>query len=101
MSDAARAAAQQVEAIVGEEVEREPRRRAWIWLVYAALYAVAVPWYWPKGYRGPLVAGLPLWVFVTLLAVLALALWTARVLSTYWQECSEGEGADDAPASRP
>ena len=32
------------------------------------LFAVAVPWYWPADYRGPLVPGLPLWVAVSLAA---------------------------------
>lgn len=91
MRDAARAAAQQIEAIVAEEVRLEPRRRTWIWLVYAALYALAIPWYWPVGYRGPLVAGLPLWVFVSLLAVLALALWTAWVVVICWRDRSESQ----------
>ena len=58
----------------------------WIWVVYALLYAVAIPWYWPEGYRGPLILGFPLWVAVTLGAILALALWTAWVIFNYWQE---------------
>ena len=81
MSDAARAAAEELEAIAHDGLGRDPRRRPLVWVVYAVLYAVAVPWYWPTGYRGPLVFGLPLWVFVTLAAVLALGLWTARVLA--------------------
>jgi len=92
VSDADRAAAERLEALVDEEVAAEPRRRGRVWLVYAALYAVAIPWYWPTGYRGPLVAGLPLWVAVSLLAVAALALWTARVLTSSWRDRSEAGG---------
>jgi hypothetical protein len=54
------------------------------------LYAIAIPWYWPKDYQGPLVAGFPLWVAVTLISVLVLALFTAWVIFTYWQ-VREGE----------
>ncbi len=63
----------------------EPRRVWWLWVVYAVLYAVAIPWYWPEGYRGPLVFGLPLWVGVTLLSVLALGLWTLLFITRFWK----------------
>ena len=69
-----------------EELVREPRKVRWVWLVYLLLYAIAIPWYWPAGYRGPLVAGFPLWVVVTLSAVLLLACWTAWVIAHYWRD---------------
>ena len=53
-----------------EELVREPRKVRWVWLVYLLLYVITIPWYWPAGYRGPLVAGFPLWVVVTLCGVL-------------------------------
>ena len=68
----------------------EPRRVWWLWLVYVLLYAVAIPWYWPADYRGPLILGLPLWVVVTLLSVIALALWTLFAITRYWKS-GEGE----------
>ena len=64
----------------------EPRRHALVWLVYAGLYAIAIPWYWPDGYRGPLILGLPTWTAVSLGATLALAAWTAFVVFRYWDE---------------
>ena len=64
---------------------REPRKVRWIWGVYLLLYAVAVPWYWPSGYRGPLIGGFPLWVAVSLSSVLFLAGWTVWVIHRYWQ----------------
>lgn len=67
-------------------VGREPRKKGWIWGVYLLLYVVAIPWYWPDGYRGPLVAGFPLWVVVTLGSALLLAGWTAWVIFHYWEE---------------
>ena len=63
----------------------EPLNVGWIWLVYAALYAIAIPWYWPANFRGPLVLGLPLWTVVTLLSVFALACWTAVVIWKFWR----------------
>jgi hypothetical protein len=72
------------------ELIEEPRKVRWVWCVYLILYAIAIPWYWPKDYQGPLVAGFPLWVAVTLISVLVLALFTAWVIFTYWQ-VREGE----------
>ena len=42
-----------------EQLVSEPRKVRYIWIVYLLLYALAVPWYWPEGYRGPLVLGFP------------------------------------------
>ena len=72
-------------------LKAEPRRRGWIWLVYLGLYALAIPWYWPAGYRGPLVLGLPLWVACTLGAMVLLAAWTSWVIFYCWRD---EEGAD-------
>jgi len=72
------------------ELIEEPRKVRWVWCVYLILYAIAIPWYWPKDYQGPLVAGFPLWVAVTLISVLVLALFTGWVIFTYWQ-VREGE----------
>ena len=65
---------------------REPRHVGWIWWVYLVLYAIAVPWYWPAGYRGPLVLGFPLWVLVSLGAAAGLAVLTAWVIYRFWEE---------------
>ena len=69
-----------------EGLRDEPRRHPLIWVVYLLLLAVAVPWYWPTGYRGPLVLGLPLWTAVSLGAVVLMALWTGFVIRLWWQE---------------
>ncbi len=80
-----------------ESLEREPRQSGWVWWGYLVLYAIAIPWYWPAGYRGPLVLGLPLWVAVTLGALVALALWTNLVIRRCWIDHGENEveGAGD------
>ncbi|SVD16712.1 uncharacterized protein METZ01_LOCUS369566 [marine metagenome] len=77
-----------------ETLEREPRSSAWVWLGYLVLYAIAIPWYWPVGFRGPLILGLPTWVAVTLMAVVALALWTNLVIRRCWIDW--GDETEDA-----
>ena len=69
----------------------EPRSVRWIWFVYLLLYAIAIPWYWPEGYVGPIVMGFPLWVAVTLSAIVALACWTVFVIYHFWQTVEDGE----------
>ena len=64
----------------------EPRQRGWVWLVYAVLFALAIPWYWPAGYRGPLLLGIPLWAATTIVCVVLLAMWTTWVIVRYWQD---------------
>ena len=64
---------------------KEPRRIRWLWPVYLFLYAITIPWYWPAGYRGPLILGLPLWVAVSLSSVVLLAGWTCWVIFRYWK----------------
>ena len=68
-----------------KELIQEPRKIRWIWLVYFFLYFVASPWYWPTGYSGPLILGLPLWVVVSISCVILLACWTCLVIFRYWQ----------------
>ena len=69
----------------------EPRKVGYIWIVYLLLFAVAVPWYWPADYRGPLVLGFPLWVAVSLAAIALLAAWTAWVINRYWIEAEDAD----------
>ena len=73
-------------------LQQEPRKKGWVWLVYLLLFAVAIPWYWPPSYRGPLVAGLPMWVAVTVVSVALLAAWTAFVITRYWKDVDDTDG---------
>ena len=73
------------------KIKSEPRKVRWIWFVYVVLYAIAIPWYWPSGYIGPKVLGLPLWVATTLFAVFLLAVWTVLVIKWFWIVESEIE----------
>ncbi len=72
----------------------EPRSRPWIWVVYVFLFAVSVPWYLPPGSPARLWLGLPHWVVISLLAYLAVAVFTAYVVARYWS-VPPADGADD------
>lgn len=64
----------------------EPRRHPWVWLVYVALFAAAVPWYPAKDAAATTWLGFPLWVTISLTATLAVALFTVFVIQRYWSE---------------
>ena len=49
-------------------------------LIYLALLAMAIPWYWPASDTRQLY-GLPLWAWASLAAVLATSAFTAWVFS--------------------
>ena len=80
-----------VQSAQNDDLVVEPRKIRYVWLVYLLLYALAIPWYWPEGYRGPLILGFPLWVAVSLGAVLLLAAWTVWVIRRYWIMAQEEE----------
>jgi hypothetical protein len=73
-------------------LQQEPRKKGWVWLVYLVLFAIAIPWYWPPSYRGSLVAGLPMWVAVTIASIILLAGWTVFVITKYWIDPDDADG---------
>jgi hypothetical protein len=58
--------------------------RRWIWWVYLLLFALSVPWYLPADDAPALWLGLPYWVVVSLLAMIAIAGFTAWVIQCHW-----------------
>lgn len=64
----------------------EPRKHPWVWLVYAALFAAAVPWYLPSEASRASWLGFPLWVTISLSATFAIACFTVFVIRRYWSD---------------
>ena len=62
----------------------EPNAHPWIWLVYTALFAAAVPWYLPDEAAQATWLGFPAWVTVSLIATIFIALFTVFVIERYW-----------------
>ena len=73
----------------------EPRSRPWIWAVYILLFAASVPWYLPAGGPLRLWFGLPHWVVISLAACLAVAVFTAYVVTRYWSVPPGDEDPND------
>lgn len=58
--------------------------RPWIWAVYLVLFALSVPWYLPADETPALWLGLPHWVVLSVLAIVAIACFTAWNLHRHW-----------------
>lgn len=82
---------------------RTQRPGTWIWLVYAGLYSLSIPWYLPPTEAPALWLGLPHWVVLSLLATTAVAGFTAYVVRCHWpapaDEPDEGTPRDRLEAS--
>ena len=63
--------------------------RWWIGIVYLALLALVIPWYWPVGDEA-LAYGLPLWVIATLAALFITSIFTACGYLTGQDDDSDG-----------
>ena len=68
-------------------------RPAWIWLVYAALFALSIPWYLSPLDTPVLWLGIPHWVVISLLATSGIAVFTAFVVWRYWPDSADDEDA--------
>ncbi|MBS7281327.1 MAG: hypothetical protein KIH09_16035 [Candidatus Freyarchaeota archaeon] len=63
---------------------KEPLKKWWIWAVFVIIYLLAVPWYFPTGYVGPIIFGFPLWALIVFLDTITLALWVTFVLRKHF-----------------
>lgn len=63
---------------------KEPIRTPWIWAVFAVLFVLLNPWYFPAG-PGRLIAGVPLWALIILGVSLAMSMFIHYVLRHHWQ----------------
>ena len=54
-----------------------------VWGVYAGLFGVSIPWYWPQSELS-IWFGLPAWVIVTLFSSFVISAFTAWLLMSRW-----------------
>jgi hypothetical protein len=66
----------------------QSKPRWWIIIVYLALLALVIPWYWPAGDTRS-AYGLPLWVIATLAALLLTSAFTSWVFLSCPQDAAD------------
>jgi len=65
---------------------REPIQQRWYIPLVLLIVVVSVPWYWTRGVTGTIVAGLPLWIWVTIACSVAIATITATMALRHWDD---------------
>jgi hypothetical protein len=63
-----------------------------IWAVYAVLFGIAIPWYWPAE-DARVLLGFPLWVVVSIAGSFGISCFTAWLFVTRWPADEDGEDA--------
>ena len=56
-----------------------------IWAVYAVLFGISIPWYWPAEHA-VMLWGFPLWVVVSIAGSLGISCFTAWLFACRWPE---------------
>jgi hypothetical protein len=70
---------------------REPINKRWYIPAALLLMLIGTPWMWPSGEEGPVFAGLPVWVWVTIGATFCLSALTAFGAIRLWGDDDEAE----------
>ncbi len=65
---------------------REPIQQRWYIPLVLFFVVASVPWYWPQGVTGTIIAGLPLWIWVTIFCSAAISVVTATVALRHWDD---------------
>lgn len=73
------------------ELEREPARQRWYIAAIVLLVAFSVPWYFASGSIGAIVAGLPVWVWLSLGCSVGLSTVTAIAVLRFWVDSKEDD----------
>lgn len=76
---------------------REPMQKRWYIPLVILLLVVATPWYWSRDSEIPVIAGLPLWVWITIAATAALATLTALMIIFAWRDDPISDEDDPSP----
>ena len=54
-----------------------------VWIIYAVLFGIAIPWYWSDESIN-IVLGMPLWAAVSVGTTAILSIYTAWLLMKFW-----------------
>lgn len=72
-------------------LEDEPRRHPFLWGLALLFLFLSVPFYYPSDREATLIAGLPDWCWITLLADFCFAATVACLILFTWKEPGSGE----------
>jgi len=70
---------------------QEPINKRWYIPAAILLMLIGTPWLWPAGEEGPVFAGLPVWVWITIGASFGLSVLTAFGAIRLWRDDGEAD----------
>jgi len=71
--------------------QREPIRFAWFWVGVLVLVAAGAPWYLRRGSFGPVVLGLPYWVWKSVALSIAFCVYVRWACLRLWSLVEDDE----------
>lgn len=74
--------------------EREPFQKRWYIPAIILLLVVGAPWYWGSGNQTPILAGLPVWVWITIGSTFAIGVLTAVMAVFFWEDDPDRDNGD-------
>lgn len=69
-------------------VSHTPYHKWWIWIVYAVLLLIGVPWYWQAD-NTSIIFGMPGWVLIAITASVTVSCFTSWLWFCGWQDEEE------------
>jgi hypothetical protein len=74
---------------VATSLSREPLRQKWFLPLLIAVIAISIPWYRSSGESGSIIAGLPGWVWTSLICTAAVSVITAVGVLVFWKDSDD------------
>lgn len=67
-----------------------------VWLIYAGLFGVGIPWYWPREQSATWL-GVPVWAAVAFVSSVVLSMYTTYLLSRPWPQELQPDSVEESP----
>lgn len=74
---------------VTNSLRKEPLRQKWFLPILLITIVISIPWYRTPGESGPIVAGLPTWVWTSLACSIVIGVITAVGALVYWKDSED------------
>lgn len=74
---------------VANSLKKEPLRQKWFLPILIICIVISIPWYRTSGESGSIIAGLPVWIWVSLASALGVSILTTIGMLLFWKETDD------------
>lgn len=74
---------------VASTLSKEPLRQKWFLPALIACIVLSIPWYRTPGESGSIIAGLPVWIWISLACAAGVSLITAIGVLVFWKDSDD------------